>query len=77
MNFNKIILYANVFFPLDLLYVSRCPHLCSIDIFTQVPKFDGNPWLASNHLEYFMNYVVNTNIFYEDLLMKTFAMRIS
>jgi hypothetical protein len=37
------------------------------------PKFDGSPLLAMNFLESFMNYVIDTNIVFEDVLMKAFA----
>jgi hypothetical protein len=73
MDYKNIIFYANVFVPLDLSFVPRCSLILFVGVSTHVPKFDGNPWLASDHLEYFMKYVVDTNIFYEDILMKAFS----
>jgi hypothetical protein len=34
-----------------------------------VPEFDGNLWLDVDFLEFFMNYVTNTNLVFEDDLM--------
>ena len=70
---NKKEFYANVFVPLDISCILIHPHMFPIDIFTHVLNCDGNSWLASSHLEYFMNNMVNNNIFYEDMFMKTFS----
>jgi hypothetical protein len=63
-----------LFAPFDFLGVPF--YLCKLHIdawTTHVPKFNGNPWLASRYLASFMDYVVDNNIVYEHILMKAFA----
>jgi hypothetical protein len=60
--------------PLDLPHVPKYSHLPVANIYVHVPKFDGSPWLVVNFLESFINYVIDTNIVFEDVLMKSFAL---
>jgi hypothetical protein len=73
MSYRKREFHANVFVPLDILCIPRWPLMLHVDVFSHIPNFDGIPCLASSNIEYFMNYIINTNIFYEEILMKTFA----
>jgi hypothetical protein len=63
---NKGNFWEDLFAPLDFAGVPLCPGELHFDAWTtQVPMFNGNPWLASRHLASFMDYVVENNIVYE------------
>jgi hypothetical protein len=71
---NKGNSWEDLFAPLDFVDVPLCPGELHFGAWTtQVPMFNGNPWLASDHFESFMKYVVDTNMAHEDILMKEFA----
>lgn len=68
-NQKKLPSLAYLFVPLDLPRILKHSHLPIANIHTHVPKFNGNLWLVVDFLESFMNYVIDTNIVFEDVLM--------
>jgi len=69
---NKRIFWEDLFAPLDLSSV-YLGNICLATCTHHVPKFNGNSWLDSRNIAYFMDYVVENNIVYKNVLMKAFA----
>jgi hypothetical protein len=66
--------WEDLFAPLYSSCVLGYTYMFHLDTWTtHIPKFDGNPWLASRCLVSFMNNVVRNNIVHEDILMKMSA----
>jgi len=61
----------DLFAPLDFSCILGYPHKVHINTCaTNIPKFDGNPWMDSRYVASFMNYMVDSNIVHDDILMK-------
>jgi hypothetical protein len=74
MTSNKGDFWEYLFAPLDFPDVPLCPGELHFDTWiTHVQNFNGNIWVASRHLEYFMDYMVENNIVYENVFMKAFV----
>jgi hypothetical protein len=69
----KCHLVSYIFVPLALPRILKPPHLCVNIMLDCIPEFDGNPSLVVDFLEFFMNYVTNANLVFEDDLMMAFA----